>query len=149
MANTRLTTDAAAGADDGDQVAAMQAELAALRAENDALKESARKPPKGGSDEAEALAAELAKVRAENDGLRAAAGAAAPPARPTPRPPSFGMTEGERADLAQSGVTTSPFTGEQLNAHDAGVEPGNPVAKAAADRAQGRKRQAAERPVEG
>lgn len=54
-----------------------------------------------------------------------------PPAgtRPAPAAPSFGISEGERVDLAERGVTTSPFTGERLIAPDHDVEPANPTAE--------------------
>jgi len=56
--------------------------------------------------------------------------------RPAPQRPEYGLSEGERQDLETSGVTNSPFTGEQLNAHDEGVEPATPEARRRADRAQ-------------
>lgn len=31
-----------------------------------------------------------------------------------PRPPSFGLSEGERVELEQRGKTTSPWTGEEI-----------------------------------
>lgn len=31
-----------------------------------------------------------------------------------PRPPSFGMSEGERAELEATGKTVSPWTGDQI-----------------------------------
>ncbi len=31
-----------------------------------------------------------------------------------PRPPSFGMSEGERQELEQRGTATSPWTGEKI-----------------------------------
>ncbi len=31
-----------------------------------------------------------------------------------PSPPSFGMSEGERAELEMNGKTTSPWTGEEI-----------------------------------
>jgi hypothetical protein len=57
-------------------------------------------------------------------------------ARPAPERPEYGLSEGERQALEESGVTTSPFTGEQLNAHDEGVKPANPEARRRADKAQ-------------
>lgn len=39
--------------------------------------------------------------------------------RPVPAAPSFGMCEGVRADLEQSGKTTDPFTGKVLTAETA------------------------------
>jgi len=55
--------------------------------------------------------------------------------RPTPQRPDYGLSEGERQALELEGVTTSPFTGEQLDAHTEGVEPTNPVARRRAERA--------------
>lgn len=50
------------------------------------------------------------------------------------------LSAGELDDLRNAGVTTSPFTGEELNALDEGVETTNPDAKRAAERARDRKR---------
>jgi hypothetical protein len=52
-----------------------------------------------------------------------------------PHAPSFGLSEGERQDLVERGVTTSPFSGERMIATDHDVEPGNPAAERAAERA--------------
>ena len=59
------------------------------------------------------------------------------PGPSVPVRPSFGMSEGERQDLAEHGVTTSPFNGERLTASGAGVETTNPRAEAADRRASG------------
>jgi hypothetical protein len=67
----------------------------------------------------EAEASELSRLREENARLReelAEARAnekAQPNTRPVPHEPSFGLTEGERADLEMTGTATSPFTGER------------------------------------
>jgi hypothetical protein len=37
-----------------------------------------------------------------------------PPTRPVPTAPSFGMSEGTRADLEQVEETTDPFTGKKV-----------------------------------
>jgi hypothetical protein len=55
------------------------------------------------------------------------------PGPSVPVRPSFGLSEGERSDLAEHGVTSSAFTGERLTASGEGVEPANERA-AAADR---------------
>jgi hypothetical protein len=55
--------------------------------------------------------------------------------RPAPERPDYGLSEGERQALEIDGVTTSPFTGELLDAHTEGVEPANPVARRRADKA--------------
>jgi hypothetical protein len=61
------------------------------------------------------LADEVAALRAENarlrDELDVARGPAAP-VRPAPQEPSFGMSEGMRAELEMTGSTTSPWTGK-------------------------------------
>lgn len=83
-----------------------------LQAENDQLKER------------------IAELEA-TDGERA--DAYVPPA---PQQPDFGLSAGEVADLQANGVTTSPFTGKQLNALDEGVEPSTPQARRNAERAR-------------
>lgn len=57
-----------------------------------------------------------------------------------PQRPDFGLSAGEADDLRVHGVTTSPFNGEELNAYDEGIEPGNPEAVRNADKARARKR---------
>lgn len=54
------------------------------------------------------------------------------PARPVDADGAPVLSEGERQALIEHGTTVSPFTGEQLNALDEGVEPGNPTALARA-----------------
>jgi hypothetical protein len=56
--------------------------------------------------------------------------------RPAPARPEYGLSEGERQGLAESGVVVSPFTGEQLNAIDEDVEPATPEARRRAERAR-------------
>jgi hypothetical protein len=69
-------------------------------------------------------------LRRENERLREQLGELGEVGEPTKfREPSFGMSEGERQDLINSGVTTSPFTGDQRTASGEGVEPGNPQAE--------------------
>lgn len=85
------------------------------------------------------LEAENARLRAELDELRTA-GPAAPAPPPAPKRPEGPdgkpiLSAGERDDLVNAGVTTSPFTGEALDAITEGVEPGNPDARRAAERA--------------
>jgi len=58
--------------------------------------------------------------------------------RPAPQRPEYGLCEGERQELEASGVTTSPFTGEPLNAIDEDVEVINPEARRRAERAHAR-----------
>lgn len=57
-----------------------------------------------------ALQSENARLRAKIDELQGA-GAAAPNTAPVRTKPSFGMSEGEREELARLGKTTSPFDG--------------------------------------
>jgi hypothetical protein len=71
--------------------------------------------------ELERLRAENARLRAELDEARANA-KADPNTRPEPTEPSFGMSEGERADLELTGKATSPFTGKPRTAEEEGVE---------------------------
>lgn len=91
------------------------------------------------------LERENAELRERVDELEAAhpgAPAAVPPRpqRPTGEDGKPVLSAGEMDDLRNAGVTTSPFTGEELNALDEGVEPANPEARRAAERAQRRKR---------
>lgn len=56
----------------------------------------------------------VAELERENAMLKqqlADGGTVLPNTRPTPREPSFGLTEGQRAELEMRGKTTSPFTG--------------------------------------
>lgn len=55
-----------------------------------------------------------------------------------PTRPDYGLSEGERQDLEAHGVTTSPFTGETLNALDEDVNTDalTPEARRRAERAQ-------------
>lgn len=61
------------------------------------------------------LEAENATLRAHLEETTAAAEApATETARPEPQEPSFGLSEGMRADLEAHGRTVSPFTGKTL-----------------------------------
>lgn len=78
---------------------------------------------------AAASADEVARLQAENDELRAQL-AAAQPANATsfkdrkPTEPSFGLSEGQRAELEMRGKTTSPFTGaRQVGDGEPGTKP--------------------------
>jgi hypothetical protein len=78
-------------------------------------------------EENEVLARELGEARA------AAAAAVTTPVpavlRATPwGRPSFGLSEGERADLVQYGTTRDAFTGGTLTATGEGLTPANPEA---------------------
>lgn len=75
--------------------------------------------------------------------------------RPGPRRPQREdgtpiLSAGELDDLRNAGVTTSPFSGETLNALDEGVEPANPDARRNAEQAQAaaRKRAAEREPID-
>jgi hypothetical protein len=92
-------------------------------------------------DELEAENAELRK-RLEDLERSAPAGTAANTEPPAPERPGF-LSAGEADDLRNNGVTTSPFNGELLNALDEGIEPGNPDALKAAERARDAKKAAA------
>lgn len=83
-----------------------------------------------------ALRDRVAKLEAAAPAER---GVANPPR--TPQRPDFGLSAGEVADLEANGVTTSPFTGEELNALDEKIEPATPEARRNAERARDRKRQ--------
>lgn len=97
------------------------------------------------------LEAELAAAKDRIAELEAAA--AAPPGTavnttpPRPERPDTGLSAGEKDDLINTGVTTSPFTGETLNALDEGVTPGNPEARGNAERAQAAARAVAPVPL--
>lgn len=58
------------------------------------------------------------------------------PQRPTDDAGNVILSEGERQALEARGVTTSPFTGETLNALDEGVDVQTPEARRRAERAQ-------------
>lgn len=58
----------------------------------------------------DADSAEVARLRAENEALRAQL-ADQGTVRPEPTEPSYGLSEGQRADLEATGKTVSPFTG--------------------------------------
>ncbi len=96
-------------------------------------------------DELEQENAELREQLAE---ARAAAApttaAAAGPAYPTDDNGNRVLSAGEANDLAQFGVTRSPFDGKTLNALDEDVEPANPEARTRAERDQAER----ERPSE-
>ena len=79
------------------------------------------------------LAAENERLQLENDDLRerldqlskvaddgTTPGVTTGVTRPVPTEPSFGMTEGMRADLEQTGTATSPFTGKVYTAGENG-----------------------------
>lgn len=81
------------------------------------------------------------ELEAENADLReqlAAARAAADVSRETSapkRPERPGqLSAGEADDLAQYGITISPFDGATLNALDYGIAPANPEARKTAER---------------
>lgn len=69
----------------------------------------------------EELERENTGLREENERLReqlADARAGKSTARPGPVAPSFGMSEGTRADLEQVEKTTDPFTGKTVTRDD-------------------------------
>jgi hypothetical protein len=80
-------------------------------------------------------AAEIDRLNGELLTAVPLAGGEPAPAPARPRRPSFKLSEGERAELASRGVTTSPWTGEQLNAVDQGIETVNEEAEERAARA--------------
>lgn len=95
----------------------------------------------------ESLAAERDQLRRDNEALtrqvnelRASASTPVEGRRPA-TPPSFGLSEGERQDLAVRGVITSPWTGQQLLADEQGVATSTADAQAAIDRARARRDQ--------
>lgn len=92
------------------------------------------------SSDVDALRAEVRRLEAENAELRTQVGR---PARQAPKRPRFPMSEGERQDLVDRGVTVDPFDGTARNAIDEGIEPGNPAAKTAAEKARKAARPAA------
>lgn len=61
-----------------------------------------------------------AELRAENERLREqlADAQAGKPTRPVPTAPSFGMSEGTRAELELVEKTTDPFTGKTVTRAD-------------------------------
>lgn len=78
----------------------------------------------------------MAKLEEENARLRAKLEERGEDPGPSvPRRPSFGLSEGERQDLTEHGVTTSPFTGDRLTASGEGVDPANERAERADKRA--------------
>jgi hypothetical protein len=85
---------------------------------------------------AQAADDEVSRLRKENAELRVKLTQAegAPNTRPEPTRPSFGLTEGERSELQERGVTTDPFTGELLTAKSEGVEPSNDGARETSER---------------
>jgi hypothetical protein len=73
---------------------------------------------------------EIERLKAENERLRTelaeaqANAKALPNTRPTPTEPSFGLSEGQRAELEANGKTTSPFTGaRQVGTGEPGEKP--------------------------
>lgn len=81
------------------------------------------------------LEAELATVTRERDELRAAVAEQRPAAPANYRPTRPFLSEGERQELEQYGVTNSPFTGEQITASGENVEPRTATARRADERA--------------
>jgi hypothetical protein len=79
-------------------------------------------------DELEQENAELRDRVAELEAAQDAGSTATAASRPVPRRPDY-LSAGEAADLAQNGVTVSPFTGETLTASREGIEPLSPEAK--------------------
>lgn len=69
------------------------------------MAQAGQKP--AGVDRVKELEAEKARLREQ----LAAAGQPAKPAKPTE--PSFGISEGQRAELEATGRTVSPFTGKR------------------------------------
>lgn len=99
----------------------------------------------------ESLTAERDQLRRENEALQRqldALASTAPDSRPIPGPPSFGLSQGERSDLETRGVTTSPWTGEQLLADDHGIEPVSDDARRALTRARSRRDPARRDPLD-
>jgi hypothetical protein len=82
------------------------------------------------------LEAELAAANERIAELEATNAEQLPAAPRPPAQPDFGLSAGEVSDLENAGVTTSPFTGKQLNALDEGIEPSNPEARRNAERAR-------------
>lgn len=102
----------------------------------------------------EELERENAELRDRVAELESAPAAPVVTERPRPRRPEREdgtpiLSAGELDDLRNNGVTTSPFTGEALNALDEGVEPANPDARRNAEQAQAaaRKRAAVVEPA--
>lgn len=101
------------------------------------------------------LEAKVSELEEDNERLRAelaAAGGtmAGTPRRPAPVEPSFGMSEGERADLEQTGRATSPFTGDVRvgTPDDHTVTPAKDAAAAELDTAGGETEHAVATPVD-
>lgn len=83
--------------------------------------------------ENEALSRQLEQARTELEQARTSTPVGG---RQKPGPPSYQLSEGERADLEHRGVATSPWTGETLIADEQGVTPATDDARQAADRAR-------------
>lgn len=86
------------------------------------------------------LEQELAEARERIAELEDQAAAAGDPAgtagntdSPVPTRPDY-LSAGEKADLEENGVATSPFDGSRLNAITEGVEVKNPTAQRRAER---------------
>lgn len=84
------------------------------------------------------------ELEAENAKLREQGAAA--PAVVNYKPTRPFLSEGERQDLQQYGVTNSPFTGEQITASGEGVEPKTATARRADERAADTRRDRADVP---
>lgn len=81
------------------------------------------------------LRQELADLKAAGGGnISTGRAAARKPQRLTDGNGNVILSAGEADDLANNGVTISPFTGETLNALDEGIEPANPEAMERAKR---------------
>lgn len=92
-------------------------------------------------DELERENAELRDRVAE---LEAGAATAGPKRLPRP---DF-LSAGEVDDLKNHGTTISPFDGRLLNALDEGVEPGNPEARARAEKERAKRQKKDAEPVD-
>lgn len=64
------------------------------------------------------LEAEVARLEQENARLREGGQVPRPNTQPVDRPPSFGMSEGERQEIEATGKAFSPWTGERRTADD-------------------------------
>jgi hypothetical protein len=96
--------------------AELQAENDSLHAELEQLREDAQAVVADSAEEVAALREQLAAARANAK--------ATPNVRPKPAEPSFGISEGQRAELEQTGKTVSPFTGaRQVGSGAPGARP--------------------------
>jgi hypothetical protein len=100
-----------------------------------------------GSGDADRVA-ELERENAQLKEQLAERGTVLPNTRPTPREPSFGLTEGQRAELEMRGKTTSPFTGaRQVGDGKPGSTP-KVVDQAAFDKVEDKTRKATPDPLQ-